>query len=191
MIDIAIHLLQALIGGLLIYWLRNDENEQAAGVRWTRSLWVGLAILFATGLIGYDMFTTQMPTIAVASTALAFGIVAFVITAPHGQTLRGPHQDIPADEDDPIFETAMFISGHGGGAGDRLGWPTWLIYQLLRYVLPVALLGALVGSWFVGVSGALIVIGYWPVGHLLMRPLKKEPQFIGAFLCGSLLFAGL
>lgn len=191
MTDIILHALQALIGGLLVLWLRNDTVEQVNGNRLTRSIWVSLIVSFAAVLMGYQLLTSLTLGIAVVSWIIAIGLFSYVLTAPHGQTLRGPHQDIPAGEEDPIFETATFITDHNGGAGDKLGWPTWLVYNGLRYVLPLALLGVVLGNLFIGISGVLVVLGYWPIGHLLAPRLRTEPQFVGAFLCGTLIIGGL
>lgn len=190
MYDLILTGLQALIGGLLVMWLRNDRVEQTGEFRWTRSVWVALCLLFAGALIAYDLYNALSPAVATVSYLLALGIFAFVLTAPHGQTLRGPHQDIPADEDDPIFETAMFITDHNGGAGDKLGWPTWCVYQFLRYILPLAMLGTLLADVYIAMSGILVVMCYWPIGHLLAPRLKTEPQFFGAFTCGALVIGG-
>lgn len=190
MYDVILTGLQALIGGLLVMWLRNDTVEQTGGFRWTRSLWVALSVVFAAGLIGVRLYDALTPVVALVSWLLAVGIFAYVLTAPQGQTLRGPHQEIPPDEDDPIFETAMFITDHPGGAGDRLGWLTWCVYQFLRYVLPLAMLGTLLGDLYIAFSGILVVLCYWPVGHLLAPRLRTEPQFFGAFTCGALIIGG-
>lgn len=189
--DIILTGLQALIGGLLVMWLRNDRVETTGKFRWTRSIWVGLCVVFAGTLIAYRLFGAVSHGIAVVSWVIAMAIFVYVLTAPHGQTLRGPHQDIPADEDDPIFETAMFVTDHKGGAGDKLGWPTWLVYQGLRYVLPLAMLGTLLGNLWIAFSGVLVVACYWPIGHLVYRRLNTQPQFFGAFMCGALTIGGL
>lgn len=189
--DIILTGLQALIGGLLVMWLRNDRVETTGKFRWTRSIWVGLTGMFVALLIGLDLFTRMSPTIAWVSGIMALVLFGFVLTAPHGQTLRGPHQDIPPDEDDPIFETAMFITGHQGGGGDKLGWPTWLVYQGLRYVLPMAMLGTLLGNLWIAFSGVLVAACYWPIGHLVYRRLNTQPQFFGAFMCGAIIIGGL
>lgn len=191
MYDIILTGLQSLIGGLLVMWLRNDRVEATGAFRWTRSIWVGLSVLFAAGLIAFEMYSKVTPGVALVTWGLSVCIFVYVLTAPHGQTLRGPHQDIPEDEDDPIFETAMFVTDHKGGAGDKLGWPTWLAYQGLRYVLPLAMLGTLLGNLYVAFSGVLVVACYWPIGHLVYRRLNTQPQFFGAFMCGALVIGGL
>lgn len=191
MFNLTIHLLQALAGGLIIMWLRNDRNESEFGIRLTRSVWTAAAVLFASALIAADMFQRHSFWVALLSTFMASGFVAYIITAPHGQVLDGPHQDIPPEEDDPSFEAAMWITNHQGGAGDRLGWPTWIAYNMFRYVLPCAMLGVVVGSPLTTASGVLIVLSYWPLAYL--PPIKRrwDTRFSGAFMCGAWLFLGL
>lgn len=118
-------------------------------------------------------------------------MVSIILTMPHGQTLRGPHQDIPAGEDDPVFEAAMFITGHQGGAGDVFGWQAWLVYNGIRYVLPCALLGALLHSLFVAFSGVLIVASYWPIAFIPAIQSRIDTRFFGAGCCGFWLYLGL
>lgn len=181
-----VHLCQAVVGAALVYCIRNDWDEKIGGVAIGRSKWTLLALVAAALAIG-----TGFTFIGFAKLVVALGLIGYILTAPHGQTLRGPHQDIPADEDDPVFEAAMFITGHRGGAGDVFGWPAWLVYNGIRYVLPCALLGALLHSPVTAVSGVLIVASYWPIAFVPAIRQRWDTRFFGAGCCGFWLFLGL
>lgn len=184
-------LLQAITGAALVYCIRNDWNEKIGGVEIGRSKWTILTLLLGGMLIATGIPHTAPVLYKLVITGLGVTLMGLILTLPHGQTLRGPHQDIPANEDDPIFEAAMFISGHKGGAGDVFGWQAWLIYNGIRYVLPCALLGALLHSPVVMVSGVLIVAFYWPIAFIPFVMQRFDTRFFGAAACGFWLFLGL
>jgi hypothetical protein len=184
-------LLQGVIGALLVYCIRNDWNEKVLGLSIGRSIWTALAILFGAVLIVFPTWGVEPWWQTAVKGVIGTGLLGYVLTAPHGQTLRGPHQDIPPEEDDPVFEVAMFISGHKGGAGDELGWPTWLWYNAIRYAMPCALIGALLHSWLAGISGVLTVIFYWPIAFIPVVRSRFDTRFFGAAWCGFWVFVGL
>lgn len=189
--DILATLAQAAFGALVVMNLRNDVDEYAGGIRFGRATWTGMALIGAALLIGLDFIPERGWLWGGLSLFVAMGFFGYALTAPHGQVLQGPYQIIPPEEDDPVFAAAMWLTNHKGGAGDVLGWPAWLVYNTLRYVLPMLFLGVMLHSWVVGVSGVMIVASYWPLAYVPWVNERWDTRFFGAFMCGAWLFVGL
>jgi hypothetical protein len=183
-------LLQALIGAALVLGLRNDTRVHIFGARITRSMFVTVICLFAFFLLAFPLVGVVPVYVWMPMSFLGTGLIGFIMTAPHGQTLRGPHQILPVDEDDYCLDAAMFLTDHEG-LGEKMGWPTWLIYNSLRYVAPCLLLGAISQSWIAAAAGLLTVICYWPIAWLPWLRDKVYPLYFGAAMCGFWVFLGL
>jgi hypothetical protein len=180
-VSILTHLAQAVAGAQLVMLMRNDTVEELFGIKFGRSAWCLATMCAAAGLIGLGL--NEPPSVkAFILGAVALGLFAFILTAPHGQTLDGPQQKIPYNEDDITLEAACWLTDVPFAYGATLGWPCWLTYNFL---------GVALNNWTVALCGLPIVFSYWPLAYLPEVKRRWDTRFFGAWTTGFWLFLGL
>lgn len=171
-------MIYAAIGAALFYFLRNDTAE--FGIK-SRLPWI-LACLGAF----VAFMAMSRPDLSLARYGAAFVAYVFLLTYAHGPILSPPWQ--PCSTTPDHVEKGLMVWLYKL-PGDRMGYPMWMIYAFIRYVLPCGIIGfALNEPLFWGV-GLVCVLGYWPVAYWLTS--GEHTKYVGAAICGAAVFGGL
>lgn len=175
-----------ILGALAMMQLRDDDVEDVFGIGLRRWFWLPSLLLLGVG----SLYFTKTD-IAVWQYVLNAALLILIITPGHGPALRGPDQDIRADNKDPLWR--IFIGQHN--VGKRMGWLRWGSYMFFRYTVPVALLSLTTGTFGPIIAGLLIPFSHWPVGMWLATKVDttddEYSKFTGAFVMGWLIFSGV
>lgn len=168
----------AILGGVLLYFLRNDTDEFKIG----RNLWVAnLTIMFGGAML---MYHTQSPLHWIEAVA-AMVTFLFVLTYAHGPILSPPGQ--PHSEGPDLIESAI-MRVTGKKTGDKMGGLNWWLYAAFRYYFPITAIFILLGSTLTlgAWAGAFAVWGYWPIGYAVAK--GENTKYVGAAFFGTTFF---
>jgi hypothetical protein len=171
-------MIYAAVGAALFYFLRNDTAEFGIKARWP---WI-LACLAAFGAF----MALSHPELSLARYGAAFAVYVFLMTYAHGPILSPPWQ--PCSTTPDHIEKALMVWFYKL-PGDKMGYPMWMIYAALRYVLPCEIIALAIGSPWYAVAGLVCVLGYWPIAYWLAK--AEDTKFVGAAICGAAVFGGL
>jgi hypothetical protein len=169
-----VSIILAILGAVVFFCLRNDTDEFKLG----RTPWVVAALVTWAAAMWF-----QNPGLHLVQYAVAFIAFAFLLTYAHGPILQGPDQKC---SDTPDYIETAFMELFDKIPGDRMGYPMWIAYAGMRYVLPSVIIALAIENPAYAIAGLGATVGYWPIAHTLAS--GEKTKHVGAAICGAFIY---
>lgn len=132
----------------LLFWLARKDGYKL----FPSDVWDGLIILLGSVVFWYQ--TDHWINLGLA-------VIAWwaIITSPHNWLLSRQTQTISEPRD--LIQKAL-LQAFSKAPGEQLGLPLYVTYSVVRYALPVAILGCLTGNLWLVYAAPLASLIYYP-----------------------------
>lgn len=166
----------ALLGAVLFWCARDDDTEQIGPISLGSGKWKAIIFVLAAALMwpGWE---------GLAAYVLALVLFAYVLTGVHNWLLSPPTTQILGEPRDFIQTALMDVFNRY--KGQIIGHPLYWTFSAIRYALPIAFMGALVGNVWLMISGPIVSIIYYPWEH------SERFKYWRAALTGGVVFGAM
>jgi uncharacterized membrane protein len=169
-------ILFAALGAVMLWQCRDDDTERIVGLPLTTATWK----LFITVNVSALIYVQAAEWWQFGVAMLLF---IYVLTAPHNLQLSPPRA-YPLPQPRDVIQEVMFKL-FDAVPGDALTWPMYWACSIVRYALPISLMGLALQSLPLIVAGPVASLIYYPWVH------SERSKYVRAAGLGALLFGVL